>query len=310
MRTQEIRLELRRLHRGRGVHGADLRGRLGERLMALAAADDDTDAAELRRRLVARLKDCAAGLPAPERAVVVRALGVDGGEADLGERLRGIAVELGCSPRTVQRKVDAAERLLAERIRSRLSASPDDGWYVRRLTAHMLLDRPDVMAFEEREIVSTHDGLETVTLPFDLPENPGPQGPRLRVEVRFGGTLAAMNRSSPRRPEVTVELSKPLREGESHAVAVDITVDAGRLTRPHYILIPERRYDNVDLRVRFGAGRAPAWVRRVEAETVRTFDPPRMRGEALTPDRSGEVAVSFGNPRLQLGYGVQWGVEE
>jgi hypothetical protein len=76
--------------------------------------------------------------------------------------------------------------------------------------------------------------------------------------------------------------------------------------RPHYIFTPELECHAFDLRVRFDPQRLPAWVRLVDGETVRMFDPPRPGTEQVAIDSSGEAHASFTRPALYLGYGLQW----
>ena len=47
-------------------------------------------------------------------------------------------------------------------------------------------------------------------------------------------------------------------------------------------------------------------IRRVDGETVRTFENQRPIGELLVPDAAGEVHQEFRDLALYLGYGIQW----
>ena len=73
---------------------------------------------------------------------------------------------------------------------------------------------------------------------------------------------------------------------------------------------PERRCDRFDLRVRFDRGRLPAWVRRVEAEdvyTYNTYDDVPDASELVAVDYTGEAAATFTGLRQHFGSGLQWG---
>jgi hypothetical protein len=61
-----------------------------------------------------------------------------------------------------------------------------------------------------------------------------------------------------------------------------------------------------DLRVRFGSGDRPTWIRRVDGETVRMLDTAEPAND-LTPDDAGEIHLRFHNPTMYLCYGLQWG---
>jgi hypothetical protein len=76
--------------------------------------------------------------------------------------------------------------------------------------------------------------------------------------------------------------------------------------RPHYVFFPARFCDTFDLRVRFSRKEPPTEVRTVDnvpyAELEREFH----SGRPVTPDRTGEIRLSFNNPTLGYGCGAQW----
>ncbi|ADD43828.1 hypothetical protein [Stackebrandtia nassauensis] len=308
--TQELIEELRLLHRGRGVAAAELGSRLGPRLLSLTELGSDADTSRLRAELMERLRLCVARLGDAELRLAAEAdLGLRHSHLELAERRARLVIDLRWSERTVYRRVDEARCLLAEVIATELSGRGDsaEGWYLASFDALMRLDRDPVSIHESRTIVSTRDGLDEVELPFDVPQGAGGGWPRLDFDARSGGEIVAADASSPRRPRTRVALSKTLARGQTHLLEIDITVAEGELPRPHYILIPERTVERARLRVRFDKAALPRWVRRVEAEPVRAFDPPHDDGQWLVPDRSGEVGVEFRRLCLQLGYGIQWG---
>ena len=74
----------------------------------------------------------------------------------------------------------------------------------------------------------------------------------------------------------------------------------------HPVLVtPECRFDKFDLRIRFEAERLPAWMRRVEGETVRQFEDAQPTSMLLVPDAAGEVHQEFRDLAMYLGHGIQ-----
>lgn len=181
------------------------------------------------------------------------------------------------------------------------------GWYLGEFRAVLRMDAPTPEAHERRRIVATRDGLTEVMAWLDVPRKAGLPRPALAVEVLFGGRLVRREQIN-NRFHLMIQLPTPLRRGEEHEYGLILRVPEGEPMRPHYIFTPECRCDIFDLRVRFAPERLPLWIRKVTAETVRTFDDPEpTQVEQLTVDRAGEVRVRFRNPTLYLGYGLQWG---
>jgi hypothetical protein len=135
--------------------------------------------------------------------------------------------------------------------------------------------------------------------------------PRPSADVVYGGSLVTRERPNPgeqpgSRFEFFVRLPKPLEAGEEHEFSVVTRLDHGAPLRPHYLAVPECRCDALDLRVRVPPDQHPGWVRRVDGETFRMFEPPRRTGEIIEPDAAGEVSMTFSNLTMYLGYGAQW----
>ncbi len=61
-----------------------------------------------------------------------------------------------------------------------------------------------------------------------------------------------------------------------------------------------------DLRVRFGPDDRPAWIRRVDGETVRMLDTVQQGEDLAALDEAGEIRLRFHNPTMYLCYGLQW----
>ena len=83
-------------------------------------------------------------------------------------------------------------------------------------------------------------------------------------------------------------------------------VPRGATMRPHYIFTPECQCNSFDLTVRFAPDRLPAWIRRVDGETVRVFDNAVPGADRVVLDDAAEAHARFSHPRMYLGYGLQW----
>ncbi len=310
----QVVAELKTLRKGRGMQAATLR--IGRNLEQLA----DGDAAIRRDRLAAQLNGCAAQLPAELSLAVTASLGLRGQTMNMPhfrDRVEWLAEQIGRDSRTALRRIDAAHARLAEvitgelRQRSNQAVTDASGWYLVHLQALLRLDTPTPQSQEIRRIAATRSGLSEVRAWGHVPRVPGQSPPRVSTDVDYGGRLVPRERpSSDNQPgsrfEFFVQLPRPLEAGEEHEFALTTRLDPGAPMRSHYLVVPECRCDALDLRVRFGADRRPDWVRRVEGETHRFYDPPRQTSSVIEPDAAGEVRLTFSNLTMYLGYGAQW----
>jgi hypothetical protein len=315
--TAQVKAELRRLRKGRGLGASDLDHRVGPLLHEFAGTATGTDPGEVRRALSGALVTGAESLPDELRTAVLASLGLLPEVRFMphfGDRVSWLAARLGRDARTAQRRVDAGEQLLAELISARrhrggCGAARDDGWYLESFAAVLLMDGEAPEAVERRRIVATRPDLAEITVALDVPRRPDQSRMSVEATVVYGGSLERREEPSRSRTHFVIRLPARLEPGETHAFEIRLRVPAGERMRPHYVFTPERRCDEFDLRVRFDPRRLPAWVRRVDGETVRMFDddtagaPPA--GDVAI-DASGEARVRFTAPSMYLGYGLQW----
>jgi hypothetical protein len=329
-----IAAEVRALRRGRGLRG-DVTSRIGPALRELADGGQRGpgappgpapagDAAQLRERLAGQLESLAARLPGDLRTAVLAALALHPATRDMRTyelRRDWLAREIDRVARTAERRIDEAQGLLAQEVAAELvrrrgrrsPAAEAEAWYTERFSAVLLLDGEFPEAFERRVIVSNCDGLAELTLAVDVPVDAGRPRLPLRLEVISGGELVTVEEMARTRTRYLIRLPRPLRAGESHEYEVRIRVLPGEPMRDYYVFRPERRCDHFELRVRFDRGRVPAWVRRVYAEDVHSYNshdgvPPA--DELVSVDLTGETRVSFGELRPHYGFGLQWGAPQ
>ncbi|HSZ38698.1 MAG TPA: hypothetical protein VK817_01940 [Trebonia sp.] len=316
--TARTKAELRGLRKGRGLGASDLGQRVGPLLREFAGTAAGADQGEVRRALSGALVMGAGTLPEELRTAVLASLGLLPEVrfmAHFGDRVAWLAAWLGRDVRTAQRRIDDAEQLLAEAIaalvaeRRRLPggpAGPDDGWYLAEFAAVLRMDGAAPEAAERRRIVATRPDLAEVTVALDVPRYPGQGRMSVAATVAYGGALERREEPSRSRTHFVIRLPGRLQPGDSHEFEIRLRVPPGERMRPHYVFTPERRCDVVDLRVRFDPRRTPAWIRRVDGETVRMLDDSTADAGDVAIDASGEARVRFTAPAMYLGYGLQW----
>jgi hypothetical protein len=227
-----------------------------------------------------------------------------------GDRVSWLAGQLCRDTRTALRRIDDAERLLAEEIaielfRRRGRPAAADGWYVDTFSAVLMLDGPAPEALERRRIVATRPDLDEITVSLDVPQDTDRGRMSLDAKVISGGELVRSDEPSRSRTQWLIRLPEALAPGQSHDYEISVRVPSGERMRSYYIFTPERRCDSFELRVRFDRHRLPGWVRRVDGEPVRVFEEVRP-GDPVAIDATGEAYASFASPIMHLGYGLQW----
>lgn len=311
-----IAAEVKALRKGRGLAAGELNTRLGTRLRELTGGvSAEADPAQVRRALASELTAHADRLPDELRIAVMASLGLSAATRSMpffGHRVSWLAAQLSRDRRTALRRIEDAERLLAEEIVTELRrrrGRPDataDGWYVDTFSAVLLLDGETPEAFERRRIVATRPGLDEIAVSLDVPRDADERRMTLHAKVTAGGELVRADEPSRSRTQFIIRLPEPLQPGQAHEYEMNVRVPPGQRMRPYYIFTPERRCDSFELRVRFDRRRLPAWVRRVEGEPVRVYEEVRTFGEQVPVDGTGEARATFANPAMHLGYGLQW----
>lgn len=340
-----LRAELGRLCRGRGATSVDLRARLGPEIDELLrihrrnVSRSPTDAAERSPRsdLTTLLAAGVARLPADLRLVAAAALGLEPSAQGrfLIDRIGWLTGRIGRDERTVRRRLGEALALLAEALlvlRDEALApagppdppsdpgtarpardAPDaqdarDPWYLRQMRSLVRLDLPQPEVYEERVVVATRDGLESVVLSASLPR-PGSQavgGRELHADVLSGGLLTARERPSESLFRFVVTLPRPLAAGADHRLTVRLTLAPGQAMADYYGLTPLTRCDEFQLRLRFSPASPPSGVWLLDGVPPRIADDDPSGLPAVELDRVGECLLTFPAPRLGRSHGARW----
>jgi hypothetical protein len=313
--------ELSRLRRGRGIMASDLPERVGPNLRALAGIDPAGSQEEARRKLLAFLDELAGNLPEDLRLAFSAALALDEGVRYrfLEERMRWLAARLHRDVRTARRRVDEAIRFAEASAGAQALDDRDyvpDRWYLARLRTLLRLDGEQPTAIEERTIVATVDGLTEFVIstsvprpaiadprhgsPIDAPEQ------RLEFGVIYGGSLSRCEQPAASYFRYFIQFPRPLGHGESHEVAVALTIPSGQPFNPRYTFQPLHRCDEFDLRVRFGSRNPPARVWNIAGLPRGMVDDFADPGALVRPDAAGDMHLRYQYLRTGLAYGARW----
>jgi hypothetical protein len=310
----EIAAEIQALRKNRGFSG-DVSGKLGPVLLELAGGD----ARQANDRLGRELRALAGRLTEEMRTAILAALALHPDTREMTtytQRKQWLAdTKLDRGDRTAERRIEQAQRLLAQEIAAELerrqgqSDPADDGWYIDHFSVAFLLDGDAPEAIEQRRIVATRHGLTEITLVLDTPRESGQRRLGLKADVTRGGQLVRTEELSRNRTRYTIGLPRPLHADEAHEYEMHIQVQPDEPMRDYYVLRPEHRCNAFDLRVRFDRRRPPNWVRLVAGEDVHVYYPYEgVPGpdERVPVDATGEARASFSRLRQHLGYGLQW----
>jgi hypothetical protein len=310
----EIAAEIQALRKNRAFSG-DVSEKIGPVLLELAGGDSR----KVNEKLGREIRALAGRLTKEMRTAILAALALHEdtrGMTTYSQRKRWLAdTKLGRGDRTAERRIEEAQRLLAQAIAAELerrrgqSDAADDGWYIEHFNAVFLLDGDAPEAIEHRRIVATRHHLTEITLVLDTPRESGQRRLGLKADVTSGGTLLRAEELSRNRTRYIIRLPRPLEPDETHDYEMHIRVAPDEPMRDYYVFRPERRCDDFDLRVRFDRRTPPRWVRRVTGEDVHVYYPYEgvpAASERVPVDGTGEARASFPRPRPHLGYGLQW----
>ncbi|QRN80144.1 MAG: hypothetical protein JK586_00105 [Nocardiopsis sp. BM-2018] len=301
--------ELRRLQARRGIRADRPERLVGPRLAATAGLTGAENPAEVRRMVIATLRELSRDLPQDLRLAFLAGLGAhpDADAPVLERRLEWVARELYTSTRTARRYLDqAVEHVEAD------SPAPapgpgyvPPGWWLAGLRTTLRLGPHGVESFEEREIVATVDDLEQVVVSAHLPRaGEGVETPQeLELKLGSGALSVTRERPSPTYFRHHVRLSRPLALGERHVFTVNLRIPPQQGFKPQYVFRPLRRCDRFGLSVLF-TGQRPPQVWRVPGVPHGAVDD--LPRDPVAPGDGG-YSAEFTGLRPGLAYGLRWG---
>lgn len=312
----DLRAEIKRLRPGRGIHATDLISRLGGELRSLAGIRDSASRAEALKTLLSVLEGWAQDLPDDMRLAFLAALGAHPRAPfpTLERRMEWAANELGgVSIRTVHRRVDdAVDRVVAE-LPATTPADRDGGyapggWYLASLRTTLCLDGEAPEALEDREVVSTVDGLEEVLVSGRIPREDASDADAHSLDLRilFGGSEVLRKRPTDSYFQHFIRLPRPLGYGERHTLSVAVRIPPGQPMHPRYIYYPLRRCDAFELRLRFDRRHEPGRVWQIPGLPRGVVDEYAASDALVRPDTAGEIRLDFHGLQPGFGYGARW----
>lgn len=187
-------------------------------------------------------------------------------------------------------------------------AEASEGWYVESFRALLLLDHEPIEAVEDRVIVATVDDLTELATSISVPRHPHDDRPghKLNAELLHGGSLQRREQPYESLFKNVIALPRPLRAGERHEYTMRVRIPPGQPMAAHYVHVPLQRSELFDLRVRFSLQNLPVVIWKLTAVPPAVIYERNPAAETMTPDRFGEVHVSFRGLRPGLGYGLTW----
>ena len=187
-------------------------------------------------------------------------------------------------------------------------ADEANSWFIESVSALLRMDADLIEALERRVVVATTDGLNEIVTSVSVPRHPQDAGQAhgLESELLYGGSIERRLQPYDGYFQNVIVLPRPLRVGERHEYAMRLTIPAGQRMTPHYVHVPYRRSDHFELRVRFDPRRLPecVWILRDAPAALIYQGAPTA--ETVTPDRFGDIRISFRDMRPGFGYGVRW----
>ncbi|WP_370949035.1 hypothetical protein AB5J62_16195 [Amycolatopsis sp. cg5] len=305
--------ELKLLRKGRGISVVQLEQRVGPAMRAAFGIADADEVAEIRKKLTEALINLAASLPDDLRTAALAAFGLheQARFPFYQDRVKWVAQAIQRDERTARRRIDEGIARIAELAVSVQAgesepAYPSRSWHTEELRVALSLDQEVPEVFELRRVVADADDIDELDLALTLTnsrnrrEKVGEDD--LEVDVFYGGSLSRRMMESSERFGLMLRLPKPLRRKARHDIALRFRA---KLSHPHYVCVPRHPVDLFDLHVKFPQSMSGGIVKLENLFQDDARDP-SARGEALTPDASGEVHVQFRKLAPGFAYGVRW----
>ncbi len=250
MDRDELRAELSRLRKGRGIARPGLLAALGPSLRTVLDIDPVTAEEEARTKLMTLLTGESSNLPHDLGLLVSAAFGMTSSHVLLNERLADVGHLLQRDPRTLRRRLAEADDLLADRIVQRFAprqglARPGWHWVTYRLEVDVSDDRPVFVS--SRTLVSALDGLtefgEIVSIPLTG------DAESLHVEGLSGCTYVGMDALSGTSWRLRFQLPHPLAASETHDTTVRFTWPSRDWIQPFAAFVPMRPVERFEVKV-------------------------------------------------------------
>lgn len=203
-------------------------------------------------------------LPGDLATLYLAAVAMSDSAPFLSRRLEHAGEVLQRHPRTLQRRLRAADELMAEiltrraAVRAGESAVMARGWSIVEFSSRLRLGREPTEFVSRRRIRVVVPELTEVTDLFSLPAS---SADAIEVEALSGCTLTEVRRTAESVWQLRLALPRPLKMGEEHDLALVVRVGNGHPLPPHAVLAPSRACAAFDVTVETGDSGAHDFVR-------------------------------------------------
>jgi len=264
---------------------------------------------EVRDRVVAALRAATLELPEDLKTVFLLASALTSDRSTLAERLDQAGRELDRDPRTVRRRLVAANNAVATAIErgGRPQPALEDAWYIESMRSTLDISGVEALSKASKVIVPTQAGLSIISERISLPNVPAhlPLEHEPTIEVLAGGQLMAIQR----RGSVwtyQVRLPAPLEVGIPQEIITTIRIPSRRMLAPVLVMVPIRPCRRFELDIDFGRPPKVARVFAVDADYPTALGDEPDAGDLLPIPVDGRMRASFTGLRAGLAYGLRW----
>lgn len=305
--------ELASLHRGRGIRRPRIAQTVGPHLREALGLTPERPDAQATRLLYGGLQDASKSLPSDLMTVFRLAAAISSDEPTLTRRLAQAVGHLDRGERTVQRRLHAANALVASVLAERIQRDRADGdhlapggWHVESMSSTLDLGAPRPEFTGRRTIVAGHR-LSLLTDAFSIPWNGVGADPEpVELDAVEGCSVASFERRSASSWRYQLRLPRTLGAGERHQYTIVVRVPSRDFIKPYSVMVPLRHCRHFDTTVRFDPARPAGAVWRIDGLPVAALDDVDSGIEISQHESATTIRASFSELTSGLAYGLRW----
>ena len=302
--------ELEALQRRRGLQSPDWAELVGPTIGQALALDQHEDGGRRREALVAGLLGHADSLPGDMQLAFISACAIPKRSLPLlGERLQyaGDRMRIPVSPRTVRRRLELANRRVAETLAddlARRGAGPSTDWVLTTLdaTTDLTTSRPVFRSTHTLRVVAPL--LSEVTERISFPGAAPDADPQFKAEGDCA--LVRVDRPFQTTWALTMRLVRPFTCGEVVSYSLAVRAPSRRLVHPMSVMLPERECRRFSTQVDFGNPSVASRVWRLDGAPAPVAELDSTSGELLDPHGTRVLSASFDGMVRGRVYGLRW----
>ena len=305
--------ELGSLHRGRGIRRPRIAQSVGPHLREALGLTPDRPDAEATRQLYGGLQDASKSLPSDLATVFRLAAAISSDEPTLTQRLALAVGHLDRGERTVQRRLHAANAMVASVLVERIQRDRADrdhlapgGWHVESMSSTLDLGLSCPEFTGQRTIVAGHR-LSLLTDAFSIPWNGlGAEPEPVELEAVDGCSVASFERRSASSWRYQLQLPRTLNAGERHQYTIAVRVPTRTFIKPYSVMVPLRHCRHFDTTIHFDPSRPACAVWRIDGLPVAALEDVDSGVELSRQETATTIRASFTELTSGLAYGLRW----